>query len=905
MIRPQFIPLAAASLLATTSPNGRAEESAPSPCGKSFIVSGEINHFKKPKDIVVDGATKPEMFDEEIYGKTFSVYVPGLPKGRYTIEIYLAEVYQRSPGARVMDISVGEQKLVEGLDILTTAGFSTAYIVTGEVDHEDDSINGPLSILFQARKNEAKVNAIVVKDSAGNGVACVQAKDLVTLQDLKARIIPQIKEPAIYLDADQPVERRVSDLIRRMSLGEKVAQLMDNAPRIERLSVPGYNYWNECLHGVARAGNATVFPQAIGMAATWNPSLLQKVADVIATEARAKNNEERAKDPTTTARYFGLTFWTPNINIFRDPRWGRGHETYGEDPYLTSRLGVAFIKGLQGDDPHYIKALACAKHFAVHSGPEKLRHTFDVAPSARDLYETYLPQFEAAVREANVGAVMSAYNALYGVPAPASKLLLTDLLRKQWGFNGHVVSDCGAIGDIWSHHHYVQTREEGVAASLKAGTDLECGGSYSALVQSINKKYLTEGDVDIALKRTLESRFQLGLFDSPERCAYLRIPSNENDTPSHSELATETARESIVLLKNDGVLPLKKSAIKRIALIGPNADSIYPLLGNYHGKPSNPVTLRRGLLEEVGKDVEVVYIKGCPLATEIKNPTTSDNPEFHKALKDAETADVIIFAGGLDAGLEGEEMDTRYIGFDRGDRVTIELPSIQSEMLRALHKTGKPIVFVNCSGSAVAMPWEAENIPAIIQAWYPGQNGGTAVADVLFGKYNPSGRLPVTFYRATQDLPPFEDYNMANRTYRYFGGKTLFPFGHGLSYTKFEYGQVVASASKVNPKRTFSVSLPVKNAGEYDGDEVVQVYVRHLNSKVPQPIHSLAAFRRVHITKGSTATVDFEVPASALRYWDEATGAYVVPKGEFELQVGSSAENIKGAIRLNMMDSKG
>jgi len=888
--------LSAASALLALLP-ALADETAPSPCGKSIIVSGDIRHNKTKTGIKVDDASKPGIFDEDVSGQFFSAYVVGLPEGRYTVDIYLAETQYRAAGKRLMDITAGGRKLAENLDLFVTTGFARQHVVHAIVDHAEDSINGPLSIAFQARSGEAKVNAIEVMDASGRGVACVTAKDLVTIEDPKAALIPDIKEPPIYLNADQPIEKRVADLVRRMSLKEKVSQLVDSSPPIERLSVPGYNYWNECLHGVARAGKATVFPQAIGLAAGWDPALLKTVADVIATEGRAKNNEARAKNPST-ARYYGLTFWSPNINIFRDPRWGRGQETYGEDPYLTGRLAVAFVEGLQGDDPRYLKVMACAKHFAVHSGPEKLRHTFNAEPSPRDLHETYLPQFEAVVREARVGSVMAAYNAVYGAPAPTSKLLLGDLLRNQWGFTGHVVSDCGAINDVSGGHHYVKTKEEAAAVSLKAGTDLECGSTYSALVGAVNRNLLTEHDIDTALERVLAARFRLGLFDPPDRCPYLRIPASENDTPAHGDLALQAARQSIVLLKNSGVLPLDKAKIKRIALIGPNADSVKVLLGNYNGDPSHPITLRRGLADEAGPGIQIDTAKGCPIAVQTGAKLNSDNPEREEALSVASNADVVIFAGGVDPTMEGEEMRTVYDGFDRGDRVRIELPPIQSDLLKALQHTGKPVVFVNFSGGSIAMPWEAANLAAIVQAWYPGQAGGTALAEVLFGTYNPAGRLPVTFYRATEDLPDFDDYAMANRTYRYYAGKVLYPFGHGLSYTAFDYGPIETSSPTVPPDGAVRVVLELKNNGSRDGDEVVQAYVRHIDSTVSQPIHSLAAFKRVHVASQATSRVELKIPASSLRYWDEAAKAYIVKPGAFEIQIGASSGDIRRTIRL-------
>ena len=878
------------------SPMGVRADALPCCSEFRFVVTGEIEHLKKSADLAIQGATAPGDFDEQVYGKGFTVALPGLPEGRYSVRILMAETYFHEPGARVFDIAAGGRKLATNLDLFAVAGFAKAHVVAADLDHAADSIGGPLAFTFDAKANNAMLNAIEVRDAGGTIVARATGADLVTLQDRSASAVPEVRGPVLYRDPRQPVERRVADLVRRMSLKEKVEQLMDAAPPIDRLGVPGYNYWNECLHGVARAGKATVFPQAIGMAAAWDPALMHRIADTIATEARAKNNAARAADPRNTARYYGLTFWTPNINIFRDPRWGRGQETYGEDPFLTSRLAVGFIEGLQGDDPRYVKAMACAKHFAVHSGPEKSRHVFDVTPSEHDLYETYLPQFEAAVREAKVGIVMSAYNAVDGVPAPASKFLLTDVLRGRWGFKGHVVSDCGAIDDVWMRHKYVATKEEGAAVSVKAGTDIECGKSYVALVGAINGGLIKESEIDVALRRVLDSRFRLGLFDPPERCAYLKIPASENDTPAHGALALTTARESMTLLKNDGVLPLDRSKVRRIALIGPNADSVDALLGNYNGDPSAPVTVRQGLVAGAGAGTEVVYAKGCPLA--LRPGQTI--PNFDEAIRAARSADVIVFAGGLDAHLEGEEMRSSYEGFDGGDRVRIELPNVQNLLLRALRETGKPVVFVNLSGSAIAMPWEAENLSAILQAWYPGQAGGTAVSDVLFGRTNPAGRLPVTFYRATEDLPSFEDYAMANRTYRYFRGKPLFPFGHGLSYTRFEYGKPKVSASTLSPTGSVRVSVPVRNVGPMDGEEVVQLYVRRPGSGADRPVRSLAAFRRVSIGKGTSADVNLPLPASALRRWDESKKRYVVDPGAFEIEIGASSGDIRRALDLKV-----
>ena len=632
-----------------------------------------------------------------------------------------------------------------------------------------------------------------------------------------------------------------------------------------------------------------MFPQAIGNAATWDPPLLHAIGDVVATEARAKFN---AKGVDGDHRLFnGLTIWSPNINIFRDPRWGRGQETYGEDPLLTARMGVAFIQGMQGDDPQYLKAVACAKHFAVHSGPEPLRHRFDVHPPERDLYETYLPQFEAAVREGHVGQVMSAYNAINGVPAPADKWLLTDLLRDQWGFEGYVVSDCDAVGDIVGGHHYADTREQAAADAVKAGTDLNCGGTYSALVTAVHSGLISEDEINTALRRVLTERFRLGLFDPPTY-AYAKITAADNDTPQHGELALRAARESMVLLKNNGLLPLDPAKLKRVAVIGANADDTRMLQGNYNGTPSHPVSILQGLKDALGPSVEVTYARGCPLAVNATDTFGPASPDYQQALDAAKGADVVIYVGGISARLEGEEMRVTMVGFTGGDRTRIELPQVQEDLLKALSAVGKPVVFVNCSGSAMAIPWETDHLAAILQAWYPGENGGTAVADVLLGRYNPAGRLPVTFYSSTTDLPDFQDYSMANRTYRYYGGKALFPFGYGLSYTKFAYGKPRFSARRLRPAGKLQITVPVHNTGARDGDEVVQVYVRHVRSAVPQPLHSLCAFQRVSVPKGQTRAATLTVSPAQFRYWNVTKKSYVVEPGAYEIQIGSSSADI-------------
>lgn len=709
-------------------------------------------------------------------------------------------------------------------------------------------------------------------------------------------------KPPLWKDPTQPFELRARDLVGRMTLDEKALQACNEAPAIPRLGLPAYNYWNECLHGVARNGFATVFPQAIGMAASFDPALLHTVADTIATEARAKNREYTEAHDGDSAIYTGLSFWTPNINIFRDPRWGRGQETYGEDPFLTGRMAVAFIQGLQGDDPKYVKAMACAKHFAVHSGPEAMRHNFDAAPPERDFYEVYLPQFEAAVREGHVGAVMGAYNRLYGTPACASPLLLSNLLRAQWGFKGHVVADCGAIYDIFMGHNYSPTLEAASAAAIKAGCDLCCGVEYRALTDAVKDGLIKETELDTAVERFLEARFRLGLFDPPALVPYAKIPATNYDTAEHAKLSLRMARESIVLLKNDGLLPLDRAKIHKIGVFGINANYVGTLLGNYNGEPSHPVTFAQGILEYLGtNNAQVYYLPGCPLArrTDDTNQAAYDEARA-KALDMAQNMDAIIYCGGICSDLERESMGVPFEGFFFGDRTRIELPPIQTEFLKALQATGKPLVFVNCSGSAMAMPWEAEHLPAIVQAWYPGQEGGLALAEVLFGEVNPAGRLPVTFYRSTSDLPDFTDYSMSNRTYRYFTGKPLFAFGHGLSYTQFKYGPAQLDHTQVKTNDTLHVQLNVTNTGARDGDEVVQVYFRHVKSAVPQPLEALCGFQRIPVTHQQSAHVDIAVPVKELRYWDTTKKQYVVEQGDYEILVGAASDDIRAKLPLKI-----
>lgn len=682
----------------------------------------------------------------------------------------------------------------------------------------------------------------------------------------------------LYQNTTQPPEVRAADLVARLTLDEKISQMQHAAPAVDRLGIPEYNWWNECLHGVGRAGTATVFPQAIALAATWNTDLLAEVVTAIGDEGRAKHHE--AARGGNRSQYYGLTFWTPNINIFRDPRWGRGQETYGEDPYLTARFGVTFVKYLQGDDPKYLKAAACAKHYAVHSGPENGRHYFNAVASPRDLWDTYLPAFEALVTEAKVEAVMGAYNRSNGEPCCASPTLLEEILRQRWGFQGHVVSDCWAIDDIFKHHRVVETAEEAVALAVNAGCDLECGCAYGALVGAVEQGLIDEPTIDRAVTRLMTTRFRLGLFDPDEAVPYAAIPYSVNDSAEHAALALRTARESMVLLKNEaGFLPLPKT-LKRVAVIGPNADDLHVLLGNYNGTPSNPVTPLAGIRAKL-PDAEVVYARGSSV-------WGSHTEGYDEALRAARDAEVIIYAGGLSQAIEGEEGQHESVPDDEksmGDRVDIVLPPLQQNLLEQLHQLGKPVVLVLINGGAVSVPWANAHLPAILEAWYPGQAAGTAIADVLFGDYNPGGRLPVTVYRSLDDLPGFHDYDMTNRTYRYFTGEPLYPFGYGLSYTDFAYRNLRLSRETLADGQALAVTVDVQNVGQRAGDEVAQLYLRHLNASIPAPRHSLQGFQRLALQPGETRRVTFTLESRQFSLVS-AAGERVLEPGEVQIFVG-------------------
>ena len=677
-----------------------------------------------------------------------------------------------------------------------------------------------------------------------------------------------------YMNTAFSFEERVNDLVSRMTPEEKISQMLHASPEIKRLGIPKYDWWNECLHGVARAGIATVFPQAIGLAATFNDELIFKTAQAISDEGRAKYH--KAINQGFRESYYGINFWSPNVNIFRDPRWGRGHETYGEDPYLTSRIGVAYVKGIQGDDKKYMKAAACAKHFAVHSGPEALRHTFDAVVSEKDLRETYLPAFKALVKEAKAESVMGAYNRTLGEPCCASKRLLTDILRNEWGFMGHVVSDCHAIHDIYQHHKYTKTAAEAAALSTKNGCDLncccstdECSESDKGLQKALEYAILEGGFIDRSVKRLFMTRFKLGMFDPDKDVKYSKIPYSVVDSPKHRALALETARQSMVLLKNDGILPLKK--VKSIGVVGPNADDIECLLGNYNGSPSKWVTPLDGIKKMAGKNVDVKYMQGC----KIKDKYTDHLNALTDTFRDV---DVIMAFLGLNPQIEGEE------GAGDGDRADISLSGAQTLVLKTICAIGKPVVVVLLNGSSVSFDVNQKNIKAVVEAWYPGEEGGTAIAEVLFGKYNPAGRLPVTFYKSTEDLPDFRDYRMENRTYRYFKGEPLFPFGFGLSYTKFTYSKLKFKKN-IASGEPLTVSVEVKNSGTMDGDEVVQVYVTVPPAVDGVPLRSLVGMKRIHLKKKAKRTVEFTILPEQLGSY-ALDGSFKQVSGMYTLYAG-------------------
>lgn len=687
-----------------------------------------------------------------------------------------------------------------------------------------------------------------------------------------------------FRDTGLTLEERVKDLIARLTLEEKVQMMKHDSPAIPRLGIPAYNWWNEALHGVARTPEkVTVFPQAIGMAATFDTEALQKMGDITASEGRALFNEA-LKAGKGIAQYRGLTYWTPNINIFRDPRWGRGQETYGEDPFLTARMGSAIVRGLEGDHPYYLKAVACAKHYAVHSGPEHNRHSFDARPSLFDLWDTYLPAFRELVTKAKVHGVMCAYNRLEGQPCCGNDPLLVDILRNQWRFDGYVTSDCWAVSDFTGFHKTHANNTIAASDAMLAGTDLECGNLYHLLAEGVQKGLHSERDINVSLTRLFTILFKLGMFDPQEQVPYASIGREVIECDAHKQHAYRMAQESMVLLKNEKqLLPLKASKVKRIALIGPNADNGHTQLANYFGTPSEIITPYLSLKKRFGDKIKIDYYAGTEIVKKLDNA-----PSFAQIAAEAKKADVIVFVSGISADYEGEAGDAGaggYAGFASGDRTTMSLPPVQIDLMKALKKTGRPLVVVNMSGSVINFDWESKNADAIIQAWYGGQAAGDAIVDVLFGQYNPAGRMPLTTYKSDDDLPPFESYSMENRTYRYFKGEVRYPFGYGLSYTTFAYDKMECAA-KVQTGERIQASVTVSNTGKRDGDEVVQLYVAHpQNGNIRIPLCALKGFQRIHLKAGESRQVTFTLSPEDLALTD-VKGNLIENAGEVELFIG-------------------
>lgn len=681
----------------------------------------------------------------------------------------------------------------------------------------------------------------------------------------------------------QEYRRRAQELVAQMTLGEKVAQTMHQTPAIERLGIKAYNWWNEALHGVARAGTATIFPQAVGMAAVFDEDLMEQVGDAVSTEARAKfimQQEEGDEDI-----YKGLTFWAPNVNIFRDPRWGRGHETFGEDPYLTSRLGVRYIMGLQGHDENYLKTAACAKHFAVHSGPEAERHSFDARVNEQDLRETYLPAFQACVTEAGVETVMGAYNRTNGEPCCGSTRLLKEILRGEWGFDGHVTSDCWAIKDFYEHHGVASTPVEAVSLAMNNGCDLNCGSLYYYLEQAVKEGLVDEKRLDEAVINLFTSRMKLGVFDQKQDNPYDKISYMVVDSPEMRRLNEQVAERCVVLLKNDNqTLPLKKEKIRTIGVIGPNADNRRALVGNYEGTASRYVTVLEGIQDYVGDEVRVLYSEGCHLYKDRTSVLSQQNDRASEVRGICRESDVIIAVMGLDASLEGEEGDTGN-EYGSGDKPNLKLPGLQHDILKLAKESGKPVVLVLLTGSAMAVTWEDENLDAIVQGWYPGAQGGTAIARILFGEANPEGKLPVTFYRTTEELPAFEDYSMKGRTYRYMKQKALYPFGYGLSYTEYSYRNVTLVSDGIDSERGIVLQAEVTNTGKMDGTETVQVYVGLEREGAPNP--QLKKIVKVPLKVGETKKIEADLPREAFMLYDEK-GEHVLYPGRYHIYIGGS-----------------
>ncbi len=683
-----------------------------------------------------------------------------------------------------------------------------------------------------------------------------------------------------------PAEFRVKakQLVSMMTLEEKVGQTLYTAPAIERLGIKSYNWWNEALHGVARAGVATVFPQAIGLAAGFDEELAKEVADCISSEARAKFNMQQKYNDNDI--YKGLTFWSPNVNIFRDPRWGRGHETFGEDPFLTSRMGVKFIDGMQGDDERFLKVAACAKHFCVHSGPEDVRHSFNAVVSEQDLYETYLPAFKACVQEADVEIVMGAYNRTNGEPCCGSKKLLTDLLRVNWGFDGHVTSDCWAIKDFHEGHMVTENEVESVALAMNAGCDLNCGSIYVNLVQAVKDGLVDEKTLDRAVERLLITKMRLGMFE--EEMPYSDIPFTFNDSKENRELNRRVAEQCCVLLKNEGgLLPLDKKKLKTVGIIGPNADNRRALVGNYEGTSSEYVTPLEGIKRYLGEDVRVLYSEGCHLFKNSLSSFLFDNDRASEVKAVCEASDVIIGVFGLDSGLEGEEGDQGN-AYASGDKPNLKLPGIQEEIIKLIAESGKPAILLVLAGSALDLSYADENIPAIMQCWYPGAEGGNAIARLLFGDVSPSGKLPVTFYRSTEELPAFTDYSMKGRTYRYMEKEALYPFGFGLSYNNYEVSNVSLVQNKDSASFDISEGVKIKatvsNCGSFTGAETLQVYIKAPGVE-NAPKYQLKGLKKLTLAPAESREVEIELKNSAFGLYD-TNGEFAVRPGEYTIYVG-------------------
>ncbi len=682
-----------------------------------------------------------------------------------------------------------------------------------------------------------------------------------------------------YKQRQEEFEKRAEQLVSQMTLEEAASQLRYDAPPIERLGIPRYNWWNEALHGVARAGTATMFPQSIGLAAMFDEEEIAEMADIIATEARAKYNAQAGQGDRDI--YKGLTFWSPNVNIFRDPRWGRGQETFGEDPFLTARLGVAFIGALQGDG-EYMKAAACAKHFAVHSGPEAIRHEFNATADAHDLWDTYLPAFEACVTEAGVEAVMGAYNRTNGEPCCAHSVLMEEILRGKWGFRGHFVSDCWAIRDFHTRHHVTDTVTESAALALKKGCDVNCGNTYIHMLSAAEEGLVSEEEIRRAAVHLFTTRMKLGLFDSD--CPFDSISYLENDSPAHNAASLRMSQKSLVLLKNNGILPL--SGVKTLGVIGPNADSRNVLRGNYFGTASQYVTNLEGIRARAGEDIRILYSEGCHLYKDRCEDLALPQDRLSEAVSVAEHSDAVVLVLGLDATIEGEEGDTGN-SFAGGDKKDLHFPEPQEQLLQAVCETGKPVILVVNTGSAMDLRYADTHCAAIIQAWYSGAHGGTALAGLLFGDFSPSGRLPVTFYQSEEQLPDFLDYSMENRTYRYFKGEPLYPFGFGLSYAQFDYSGLTLSADTLHPGEGMRLSVTVQNTGSVLADEVAEVYIRAEDAGVPVPCRSLCGFCRVTLAPGEKKEVSISVPAAAFSIV-LPNGERVIRPGSFTLFVGGS-----------------